>query len=194
MLWSHKVAYALLGLVFLGILIGVSYMMQTDQPETKNQFKIYSASFEEGASIPTKYTCDAESPVSPPLSIRNLPEGTKSMALIMDDPDIPESVKQARGIEVFDHWVVYNIPREIVEIEEGKAPGTEGNNSAGSVGYRGPCPPDREHRYFFKLYALDTTLNFIKAPTRKELEDAISPHVLASSKLMGLYERIPQEE
>jgi Raf kinase inhibitor-like YbhB/YbcL family protein len=169
-------------------------MINTDRPETKNQFKIYSTAFADGARIPTKYTCDAESPVSPPLSIRNLPEGTKSMALIMDDPDIPESVKQARGIEVFDHWVVYNITRDIIEIAEGVAPGTEGNNSTGATGYRGPCPPDREHRYFFKVYALDTTLNFIKAPTRKELEDAISPHVLASAKYMGRYEREKKSE
>lgn len=193
MLWSHKVAYAFLGLTFLGLLFGIEYMISTDQPNTKNLFKIYSAAFEEAARIPAKYTCDADN-VSPPLSIRNLPEGTKSMALIMDDPDIPESVKKARGIEVFDHWVVYNIPRSVVEIEEGKTPGTDGNNSAGTSGYRGPCPPDREHRYFFKLYALDTTLNFIKAPTRKELEDAISPHVLGSAKLMGVYEREQKPE
>ncbi len=194
MLWSHKAAYAFLGITFLGLVLGVQYMISTDQPAIKNQFKIYSTAFAEGERIPRKYTCDAESPVSPPISIRNLPEGTKSMVLIMDDPDIPESVKQQRGIEVFDHWIVYNIERSIVEIEEGKAPGTEGANSAGSIGYRGPCPPDREHRYFFKMYALDRKLDFTKTPTRTELESAISPYVLASAKLMGVYERTKQPE
>lgn len=185
----HQIAYAILGLMFLGLMFGVSYIMQTDQPEIKNVFKITSTAFEEKGLIPAKYSCDGEN-ISPPLSIRNLPEGTKSLALIMDDPDIPESVKQSRGIEVFDHWVLYNIPREVFEIEEGKSAGTAGLNGRGTVAYTGPCPPDKEHRYFFKLYALDTpTLTFAKAPTRAEVEEAVAAHTIEKVILIGLYDR-----
>lgn len=186
----HKIAYAILGLMFLGLMFGVSYIMQTDQPEIKNVFKIVSSAFPDRGSIPLKYTCDGEN-ISPPLSIRNIPEGTKSLALIMDDPDIPESVKQSRGIDVFDHWVLYNIPREFFEIAEGKSAGVEGLNGRGNQGYTGPCPPDREHRYFFKLYALDTeALSFEKAPSRVELEEAIAPHMIEKAILIGLYDKV----
>lgn len=148
-----------------------------------------SPAFEEGGAIPQKYTCDGQS-VNPELSWTGAPEGTKSFALIMDDPDIPESVKQARGISVFDHWVVYNIPAEITRIpESAKPPGVEGLNGSQKSAYTGPCPPDAEHRYFFYLYALDTTLTFDAPPTRAEVEAAIKGHVLAEGQLMGKYNR-----
>ena len=185
----HKIAYSVLGIVFLGLFIGVSYIMDTDQPAVKNGFKVVSSAFEPGGLIPQKYTCDGDN-INPPLSIRNIPEGTQSLALIMDDPDIPESIKASRGITVFDHWAVYSIPREVYEIEEGKSPGADALNGAGKTGYTGPCPPDREHRYFFKVFALDTpALNFIKQPTRAELEAAMQGHVVGTTELMGRYDR-----
>ncbi len=185
----HKIAYAILSLMFVGIMFGVFYIMQTDQPDIKNVFKLTSTAFDERGAIPVKYTCDGEN-VSPPLSIRNIPEGTKSLALIMDDPDIPDSVKQSRGIEVFDHWVLYNIPREVFEIAEGKFEGIAGMNGRGVEGYTGPCPPDKEHRYFFKLYALDVpSLTFVNAPTRIELETALQSHTIEKTILIGLYNR-----
>ncbi len=148
-----------------------------------------SSVFTEGGSIPSRYTCDADN-TNPPLSWSGAPEATKSFALIMDDPDIPDSVKQARGIDVFDHWVVYNIPADTNAIAEATKPaGQEGLNGAGDTQYRGPCPPDKEHRYFFYLFALDTVLDFDSAPTKAQLLDAMKGHVVGQAQLMGLYNR-----
>lgn len=149
-----------------------------------------SPAFAEGGKIPSEYTCDGEN-TSPELHIANIPEGTKSLALVMDDPDIPDSVKQARGIEVFDHWVLYNIPPNTSVIPKGDLVGTMGLNSRGEARYAGACPPDREHRYFFRLYALSGTLNFIKAPTLKDVEEAAKGMMIEKTTLMGRYERIP---
>ena len=148
-----------------------------------------SPAFREGESIPSKYTCDGEN-ISPELKIENVPEGTKSLVLVMDDPDIPDSVKKARGIEKFDHWALYNIPPETRIIPENEVVGTAGLNSRGEAMYTGACPPDREHRYFFRLYALSDTLNFIKAPTLDELEIAAQGIMLEKATLMGRYERV----
>jgi len=150
---------------------------------------ISSPVFENEGSIPAKYTCDGEN-IIPPLKISGVPEGTKSLVLIIDDPDIPDFVKQSRGIEVFDHWVVFNLSPDIWQIEEGKDPeGIIGSNSAGDNKYRGPCPPDREHRYFFKLYALDSMLPLKVGATKKEVEEAMSGHIVAETKIIGLYKR-----
>jgi Raf kinase inhibitor-like YbhB/YbcL family protein len=145
--------------------------------------------FADGASIPQKYTCDGEN-VSPELHIGNAPEGTQSFVLVMDDPDIPVSVKQARGIDTFDHWVVFNIPGDTTVIPEGGLPNVgSGMNTRGTNGYTGPCPPDKEHRYFFRLYAVSGTLNFIKAPTLHEVEAAAQGMALGQATLTGRYER-----
>ncbi len=144
--------------------------------------------FTDGGLIPEKFTCDADN-VSPELHIENVPEGTESLILVMDDPDIPESVKTARGIEKFNHWAVYNIPKDTNVIPEGALIGTAGLNGRGEAKYTGPCPPDREHRYFFRLYAVTGTLNFIKAPTLDEIETAGQGMAIASTTLMGRYER-----
>jgi Raf kinase inhibitor-like YbhB/YbcL family protein len=151
---------------------------------------ISSPAFEEGGKIPSKYTCDADN-VSPEIRIEGVPEGTVSFVLVMDDPDIPDTVKQARGIEKFDHWAVYNIGADTTVLAEGKSVGTGAVNSTGKTSYTGPCPPDREHRYFFRLYALSGTLNFIQAPTLDELETAARGMMIESATLMGRYERIP---
>lgn len=142
----------------------------------------------EGGSIPSKYTCDAEN-ISPELHIDNIPEGTKSLVLVMDDPDIPESVKQERGIEKFNHWTLYNIPADTRILKEGESIGLAGMNGRGEAKYTGPCPPDREHRYIFRLYAVSGTLNFLQAPTLDEVETAARGMMIGSSTLMGRYNR-----
>lgn len=151
-----------------------------------------SPAFVDGGNIPSKYTCDGAGDVSPPLSISGVPEGAKSLALIMDDPDIPEFAKKIHDIEAFDHWVLYNIPADTTEIPEGTAPGMQGLNTAGGAEYACPCPPQyepKEHRYVFVLYALSDPLSFTKPPTKQELLDALEPMILTSAKLTGRYAR-----
>lgn len=152
-----------------------------------------SPAFENGGTIPAKYTCDGDREMSPPLSIKGVPEGTKSLVLIMDDHDIPDIVKKSGAADAFDHWVLYDIPADTTEIPEGAASGREGLNSSGGVGYTGPCPPPqyepREHRYVFTLYALSEMLAFAEPPTKQEVLDALAPLLLASAKLTGRYSR-----
>ena len=147
-----------------------------------------SSAFQNGQSIPSKYTCDGEN-VSPQLAFADVPKNAKSLVLIMDDPDIPDFVKEKFGIEEFDHWILFNIDSRAVEIAEGQYLGTQGNNSRGESEYTGPCPPDREHRYFFKLYALDTMLNLKEGATKAEVEDALSGHIIVKTELIGKYKR-----
>jgi len=149
-----------------------------------------SSAFENGGTIPAKYTCDGERRLSPPLSISGAPAGAKSLALIMDDPDVP---KELRPDGVFDHWTLYNIPADTAEIPEGANIGPAGLNTAGAEGYTGPCPPPehepREHRYIFRLFALSDTLRFPTPPTKQQILDALAPFVLASAELIGRYSR-----
>jgi Raf kinase inhibitor-like YbhB/YbcL family protein len=106
----------------------------------------------------------------------------------MDDPDVPKHLK-ADGM--WDHWIVFNMSANLTHIEEGKEPeGIHGIGTSGNLNYYGPCPPDREHRYFFKLYALDTQLNLPERATKKQVEQAMKAHVLAEAELMGRYTRI----
>ncbi|MCX7798545.1 MAG: YbhB/YbcL family Raf kinase inhibitor-like protein [Melioribacter sp.] len=150
-------------------------------------FKIHSSAFNDGDFIPSKYTCDGEN-ISPPLNWTNIPTGTKSLALINDDPDAP--------VGDWVHWILYNIPPEIMKLEEaasnkGKIPkgSLEGLNDWGRIGYGGPCPPSGVHRYFFKLYALDCLLSLKQGATKKELLKAMNGHILATSQLVGKYQR-----
>ena len=149
--------------------------------------KIVSTAFEPNQLIPAKYTCDGEN-INPLLQWSDAPEGTESLVLIMDDPDVPKSI---RSDGIWDHWLVWNIPPETTEIGKGEEPmGTVGKNTSGNFGYQGPCPPDREHPYFFKLYALDQTLDLPReTTTKKDLEAAMNGHILAQAELMGRYER-----
>ncbi|OHB19612.1 MAG: kinase inhibitor, partial [Parcubacteria group bacterium RIFCSPHIGHO2_01_FULL_56_18] len=125
------------------------------------------------------------------LSIGGVPEGTKSLALIMDDPDVP---KVLRADGVFDHWVLFNIPADTREIPEGGSIGVAGANSAGKNAYAGPCPPPQyepsEHRYVFKLYALDSELPLQAGATKEEVEKAMEGHILGQTQLVGRYKRI----
>lgn len=151
--------------------------------------QLESSAFDAGGPIPTKYTCEGED-VSPPLNWSNLPPGTQSLALIVDDPDAPDPKAPKR---TWVHWVVFEIPADTSGLPE--APSTlpvgarEGRNDWGNVGYGGPCPPIGEHRYFHKLYALDTSLGDLAEPTKAELEDAMVGHILAEAQLIGTYEK-----
>ena len=148
---------------------------------------ISSTEFKNGESIPAKFTCQGEN-INPELIIEGVPAEAKSLVLIMDDPDIPDFVKKSMGIDVFDHWVVFNIPPQTAKIAEGTEPeGTAGLNSSSKNGYTGPCPPDREHRYFFKLYALDLMLDSPLGSDKQTVEKAMAGHIISQAELMGTY-------
>lgn len=157
---------------------------------TTSVFSLSSSAFTEGASIPTKYTCDA-SQISPPLSISGAPEGTKSFVLIVEDPDVP---KQFKPDGVFLHWLVFNIPVATTNIPEGTSIGVSGANGAGKSAYVGPCPPKEyqpnEHRYIFTLYALDTELSLKAGAQKDSLVSAMQGHILAQTQLMAKYKKI----
>ena len=155
--------------------------------------KLTSSVFTNGGKIPSTYTCDGAN-INPPLTIADVPANAKSLVLLMDDPDIPEIAKKNFKVEVWDHWVVFNIPPQLREIAQATNPlGTLGKNTRGNLTYGGPCPPPEyqpsEHRYFFTLYALDTMLNLKEGATKKEVERAMQGHILAQTELMGKYER-----
>ncbi len=159
-----------------------------EPPEPSLPFELISTAFEQGEPIPVKYSCDGED-ISPSLAWGDPPQGTQSLALIMDDPDAP--------VGTWDHWIVFNIPADIRELPEGMAPGmkfgdlavTFGMNSWGRSNYGGPCPPGGTHRYFFKLYALDTTLPSDEMMDKKQVLAAMDGHILAETELMGTFSR-----
>ena len=154
--------------------------------------KLSSTAFPHKGFIPSKYTCDADN-ISPPLHITDVPKAAKSLVLIMDDPDIPDFVKEKFGIEVFDHWTLFNILPDTIEIKEHTEPGVKGKNGRGTLGYTGPCPPDREHRYFFRIFALNKLLYLKEGATKREVLDAIKElDIIAQAELIGRYERIKQ--
>jgi Raf kinase inhibitor-like YbhB/YbcL family protein len=140
---------------------------------------VSSSAFENNKLIPAKYTCDGDD-MNPPLTIEGTPEEAKSLVLIVDDPDAP------RG--TWDHWIVWNI-LPTGKIAENTVPGTEGLTTDRQHAYGGPCPPWGTHRYFFKVYALDTMLNLSPNSTKKDVEKAMQSHVLAQGELIGLYRR-----
>jgi len=155
-------------------------------------FTITSPEFAEGQRIPLVYTCDGDN-INPPLNIDNTPRGTISLALIVEDPDIPTAVKEKMGIEVFDHWFACNIPPSTSEIPVDTPLGTQGANSYGGVGYTGPCPPAEheptEHRYIFTIYALDTTIDLDEGYAKEALRAEMAGHILETASLTGLYEK-----
>lgn len=144
--------------------------------------KISSTAFRHNQNIPSKYTCDGDK-ISPPLSISEVPATAKSLVLIVEDPDAPGGD--------FTHWLVWNIDPKIREIAEGKEPAGSfaGTTDFGKVGYGGPCPPSGSHRYFFKIYALDTNLELPASTEKQELLKAISGHIRDQGELIGLYSR-----
>lgn len=148
--------------------------------------ELTSPAFKEGGKIPSKFTCEGEN-INPELRFGGIPQNAKALVLIIDDPDVPEFVRKEK---MWDHWVVFNIPPSTTVIPENTQPkGTAGKNTGGGLDYMGPCPPDREHRYFFKLYALDQKLDLPAGATKHEVEKAMQGHIIATSQLMGLYEK-----
>ncbi|MEO0255192.1 MAG: YbhB/YbcL family Raf kinase inhibitor-like protein [candidate division WOR-3 bacterium] len=148
---------------------------------------IKSSEFGYGEMIPVKYTCDGEN-ISPPLEWEKIPEETKSFVLICDDPDAP--------MGTWDHWILFNIPKDVKKLSPGIQPleklengAIHGKNSWGKLGYGGPCPPYGTHRYFFKIYALDTILDLKPGATKKEVLKAMEGHIIGYGELMGKYKR-----
>lgn len=148
-----------------------------------------SPAFSDGGEIPRQYTCEGDD-VSPPLEWTGAPEGTKSYALVVDDPDAPDPDAPKM---TWVHWVLYNLPSECHALGESVSRGTlppgtrEGLNDWRNLGYGGPCPPVGSHRYVHKLYALDTVLPDLGAPSKAELEAAMRGHVLSRAELVGTY-------
>jgi Raf kinase inhibitor-like YbhB/YbcL family protein len=140
---------------------------------------VTSPDFRHNDLIPMKFTCDGKD-INPALAIEGVPVSAKSLALIVDDPDAPH--------KTWVHWVVWNIP-VTTSIAENTVPGEQGLNDFGRVEFGGPCPPSGVHRYFFKVYALDTTLDLPKSTTKEKLEHAMEGHILAYGELIGKYSR-----
>lgn len=150
-----------------------------------------STAFEDGGEIPTRHTCEGED-LSPDLAWSNLPARTRSLVLIVDDPDAPDP---AAPRMVWDHWLLYNLPADCTGLPaavttHGLPPGTLlGTNSWGRTGYGGPCPPIGRHRYFHILYALDTLLPDLGQPEKNQLLEAMEGHILARTELVGTYQK-----
>lgn len=157
--------------------------IQGDQEKSNaNLMKITSSAFKHNEKIPVKYTCDGEN-VNPPLEISDVPSNASTLALIMDDPDAPSGT--------WAHWLVWNIPPSASSIMENSVPESamQGKTSFGNNRYGGPCPPSGAHRYFFKLYALDTKLRLPSYSEAKDLEQALQGHILRQAELVGVYGR-----
>jgi Raf kinase inhibitor-like YbhB/YbcL family protein len=181
----------------VSILTGLSFILYNDYGVPTRQFvsatrmalydmQLSSSAFSMNGPIPQEFTCDGDER-TPPLTISGVPSEAKSLALVMYDPDVPRDIRSDGN---WDHWLVWNMPPSLTELFAGERPeGVEGTGTGGVVGYQGPCPPDREHRYFFILYALDTMLDLPEGASRAELEDAMKGHVITQAELIGKYER-----
>jgi Raf kinase inhibitor-like YbhB/YbcL family protein len=151
-----------------------------EEEEAAENMKIESTAFGNNEMIPVNYTCDGAN-INPQLTIGGVPAGSESLVLIVDDPDAPGGT--------WVHWTVWNIGPSITEISENSVPmgAVEGVTDSGETGYRGPCPPSGTHRYFFKLYALDTTLELDSSAAVQDINEAMDGHILESVELVGLY-------
>lgn len=197
-----KTAYLLQGVLFLGIIFiavyGLELREKSDSSGTIDAAKqtmattlsITTAAFEQNGRIPTKYTCDASRATNPPLAFSGVPEGAKSLVLIMDDPDVPKALKPDG---VFDHWVLFNISPDTKGIAEGGSAGTAGRSGSGTNDYVGPCPPreyePKEHRYVFTLYALDARLALTEGASKQEVLKAMEGRVIEQAQIIGRYSR-----
>jgi Raf kinase inhibitor-like YbhB/YbcL family protein len=170
--------------IFLGLIAVIGFMSNilAEEAVKMGDLKISSPVFENNGKIPQKYTCDGKD-VNPPLKIENVPPSAKSLALIVDDPDAPAGM--------WVHWVLWNIDPKTGGIEENTAPkgALQGVNDFRKHNYGGPCPPSGTHRYFFKLYALDSPLNLGTDSKKTDVEKAMKGHILAQSEIIGLYKR-----
>ena len=162
---------------------GIQYLIQENIIQIKKEqtMVLSSSAFENNGTIPSVYTCDG-SGISPPLAITDVPKNTQSLALIVEDPDAPSGT--------VTHWIVWNIPPQKSQFIEGEKIGfPQGITVAGITGYKGPCPPSGTHRYFFKLYALDTVLDLVDGSIKDDLVQAMNGHILEQATLMGKYSR-----
>ncbi len=151
-----------------------------------SDLSLTSPAFSHNSPIPSRHTCDGEN-VNPPLEIAGVPDSAKSLVLVMDDPDVP---KYIRSNGLWGHWIKFNIPPDTREIFEGREPeGLSGKGTAGNLDYHGPCPPDGEHRYFFKLYALNEKLNLPEGVSKAEIEREMEGKIIAHAELVGTYTR-----
>jgi hypothetical protein len=178
-----KLFFTILLLFFAILIVGCGKKEELSlNNNLKNIMQIKSPSFENNQSFPSKYTCDGEG-INPPLQISEVPEGTKSVALISDDPDASSGD--------FVHWLVWNINPQVSEIAEGSVSegAVEGTTDFGDRGYGAPCPPSGSHHYYFKVYALDIELDLPSSTTKKDLEKAMEGHVLDKAELVGVYSR-----
>ena len=175
-------SYKLLVIPLMVVMVFLFSASLAKEVRAMDALKITSPAFQNNDNIPSKYTCDG-SDINPSLMIENCPAGAKSFALICDDPDAP--------MGTWVHWVLWNIPPSVKEIKENSVPqgGVEGMNDFRKHSYGGPCPPSGTHRYFFKVYALDTLLIISPNSTKADLEKAIKGHILAQGQLIGLYKR-----
>ena len=173
--------------LYLMASLAVAHLLAAEKAR-KDQMQLTSTAFAEGGAIPAKHTCDAKN-VSPPLKWSGVPTGTKSLVLIVDDPDAP--------VGTWVHWVLYDLPATTGELVEDvpksqyvTGGAKQGVNDFRHLGYGGPCPPPgKAHRYFFKLYALDTLLDLKPGLTKRDIEAAMAKHILAQGQLMGTYQR-----
>jgi Raf kinase inhibitor-like YbhB/YbcL family protein len=165
--------------IFL-LMIILPFLMNCTSPK-KTGFTVSSTAFKSDGLIPVKYTCDGEN-ISPPFSWSKGPKGTKTYALICDDPDAPS--------KVWVHWLIYNIPEAITEISENKTEikkAKYGTNDFWNTAYGGPCPPSGTHHYHFRIYALDCELSLAPGALREAIEGAMKDHILAQGELIGKY-------
>jgi len=185
--FQRKIQWLIVPALAVGLILGLAELSrsQAASVKKKNHLRLWTTSFPVGGPIPAKYTCDGVG-ISPELSWKNLPPKTKSLALIMDDPDA--------AYLTWTHWIVYNIPPNVTEFLEDFPKDTrltngitQGTSDFKTIGYGPPCPPNGTHRYFFKLYALDTMLDLEGGALVNQLTDAMKGHILAQTEILGLY-------
>jgi len=184
--WAIQgIGYLLLGItIYIAVQgTGPSSEVAENTPMNKNNaLLLRSPAFGDGQPIPSKYTCDGED-ISPPIAIEQIPKEAVSLVLIVEDPDAPNGT--------WDHWVVFNIPPSTTRIAEGEPPvGVQGRSSWNKAAYGGPCPPAGEHRYVFKVYALDSLLRLSEQATKSDVLEMMKGHILTIGKLTGTYTRL----
>jgi hypothetical protein len=162
-------------IIILSLVLGIVGTAETGG----GNMRLSSPEFGNNQYMPAKFSCQGED-INPALTIEGAPAGTKSLALIMDDPDAP--------MGTWVHWVLFDIP-VVSQIEENSVPGKQGSNNSGRNNYHGPCPPSGTHRYFFKIYALDTMLNLREGISKGALQKAMQGHILDKAELIGLYKK-----
>jgi len=179
------------GKIIVSLAFGAVFPAGPFPMEAAMALEIRSPAFAHNEEIPARYTCEGDD-IAPPLEWSGVPDGTRSLALIVDDPDAPDPEAPKM---TWVHWVLYNLPADLTELAEGlqvkelPAGARSGINNWDKTGYGGPCPPIGRHRYFHKLYALDTTLDLHERANKAELEKAMKGHVLASAELIGTYRK-----